>query len=52
MKGIWKYMVALGMTLALVFAVGCSEPETPSVDSSAELAAVQEELANTKKELA
>ena len=27
MKGIWKYMVALGMTLALVFAVGCSEPE-------------------------
>ena len=27
MKGIWKYMVALGMTVALVFAVGCSEPE-------------------------
>ena len=52
MMGIWKYMVALGMTLALVFAVGCSEPETPSVDSSAELAAVQEELENTKKELA
>ena len=52
MKGIWKYMVALSMTLALVFAVGCSEPETPSVDSSAELAAVQEELENTKKELA
>ena len=51
MKGIWKYMVALGMTLALVFTVGCSEPEAPSVDSSAELAAVQEELANTKKEL-
>ena len=57
MKGIWKYMVALGMTLALVFAVGCtSEPETTpgesmSAESMAEMETLKSDLATAQAEL-
>ena len=56
MTGIWKYMVALGMTLALVFAVACNGDETPpaesmSAESMAEMDTLKNDLATAQAEL-